>query len=671
MQTLAGKRYFEVRSFETIPEMLEQSVSLYSDKTAVCHRLMPDQDPEEITYRQLHADVSALATAVAAEHMAGGRIAIVGENSYHWILSYMAAVSGIAAVVPLDRLLPEAEILQLLKRGKVDTVFFDSAFMDLFKSSALSVPGLKNCICMRSGRLKNKAAVEFESIKGGTRKPEPDFDAAKAAYADGPAENVPRFFDMDDLLESGKNIQNRNENEYLDNLRIKRQQIDPDAMMSLLFTSGTTSMSKAVMLSQRNVCSDIIGTAGVVSLKPGIRMLSILPLHHTFENTCGLLMALYVGAGIYICDGLRYIQKNMNEYRTEMIIGVPAVFENFYQKINDSLAKTGKTKLVARMRPVTRVLRKIGIDLRRKIFHQILDAFGGSFYIGISGAAPIDPEIISFFDDIGVRILQGYGLTETSPIVAGCNSKVFVPGTVGQPVDGVVIGIDSETEGEPGEILVKGPIVMIGYYDDEEATSAVKDDQGWFHTGDIGRIDPKTNCLTITGRQKSMIVLKSGKKVFPEEVEHLINQNDFIRESMVWGEENESGDVIISAKFVLDEKALDEKHGLKPEDKEVQTMIDQLIKDVNAKMPSFKSIRQHVFSFKDMIKTTTLKIRRQIEIDKLKDMMSGQKLRWRELTGKNVDSYHDHDKDIPEDDLEGSEGQNNPVGSRDDDKGGR
>jgi long-chain acyl-CoA synthetase len=651
MQTLAGRRYYEVRHFETIPEMLEQSVSLYGDQTAVCHRLLPENNPEKITYRQLYADVLALATGLETLDMAAGRIAVVGENSYHWILSYLAAVSGTAVIVPLDRLLPEAEILQLLSRGKVDTIFFDSAFLNLFENSASSVPGLKNCICMRSGRLKNEAAARFDSMTG--------------------IENEPVFFDLTELLERGRKIIAQSREEQLERLRIRREQIDPDAMMSLLFTSGTTSMSKAVMLSQRNVCSDIIGTAGVVSLKPGIRMLSILPLHHTFENTCGLLMALYVGAGIFICDGLRYIQKNMKEYQTEMIIGVPAVFENFYQKINDTLDKTGKAKLVERMRPVTRILRKIGIDLRRKIFHQILEAFGGAFYLGISGAAPIDPEIIRFFDDIGVRILQGYGLTETSPIVAGCNSRLFVPGTVGQPVDGVMVGIDSETDGEPGEILVKGPIVMLGYYDDEEATRAVKDEQGWFHTGDIGRIDPKTNCLIITGRQKSMIVLKSGKKVFPEEVEHLINQNDFIKESMVWGEENESGVVIISAKFVLDEKALDEKHGLKPEDEEVQKLIDQLIKDVNASMPSFKSIRQHVFSFKDMIKTTTLKIRRQIEIDKLKNMMAGQKLRWRELTGKNIDRYHESDLSGPKDDADskGSADQNGSEHGSENDEG--
>ena len=422
--------------------------------------------------------------------------------------------------------------------------------------------------------------------------------------------------------------------------------IDPDALMALLFTSGTTSVAKAVMLSQRNVCSDVQAVASVVKLWPGIRMLSVLPLHHTFENTCGLYIGLYYGAEIHESDGLRHIQKNLQDYHIEMIVGVPVLFENFYNKVQATLQKTGKDKLVRRLLPITQGLRKVGIDLRRVLYKQILAAFGGSLQLGICGAAPIDPEIIRFFDAIGIHILQGYGLTETSPVAAGCNSKIFVPGTVGHPMGGIELAVDSETPGEPGEILVRGPIVMLGYYQDAAATAEVIDSEGWFHTGDIGRIDPATGCLSITGRQKSMIVLKSGKKVFPEEIEYLLGQDKLIKESLVWGEDDE-GDVVVSAKVVLDPDVLKEKLGQDASENQIRAHLDQLIREINSRLPSFKGIRQYVFSFQDMVKTTTLKIKRPIEIAGIREWLAHHKLRLKDITGKNIDHEHDEDKRQP------------------------
>ena len=408
-------------------------------------------------------------------------------------------------------------------------------------------------------------------------------------------------------------------------------------MMSLLFTSGTTSVAKAVMLSHANICADIRGLAGMVRLKPGIRLLSVLPLHHTFENTCGLFMALYVGAEIHECDGLRYIQKNLQEFGIDMVIGVPLLFANFYNKVQDSLAKSGKARLVRRLIPVTQALRRLGIDVRRLAYRQILDAFGGRLAMGICGAAPIDPAIVRFFDAIGIRILQGYGLTETSPVVCGCNSRIFVPGTVGQPVAGVDVAIDSQQPGDVGEILVRGPIVMMGYYRDPAATAEILDGDGWLHTGDLGRLDPKNNCISITGRVKSMIVLKNGKKVFPEELEYLIGQAGFVKESMVWGEKDADGEIVISAKLVVDKDALREKTGGADDENTTRRYLEQLIRDINAMMPSFKSIRYFVYSFQEMVKTTTLKIRRPIEIGRISDLMQQRQLKWREMTGRNLD----------------------------------
>ena len=399
------------------------------------------------------------------------------------------------------------------------------------------------------------------------------------------------------------------------------------------------------MLSHRNVCADIQGIAGMVKLKPGIRMLSVLPLHHTFENTCGLFMALYVGAQVHEMDGLRYIQKNMQEYGIDMIIGVPLLFANFYAKIQSTLVKTGKEQLIRKMIPLTQGLRRIGIDVRRLVYKRILEAFGGRLHLGICGAAPIDPEIIRFFDAIGVRILQGYGLTETSPVVCGCNSKVFVPGTVGRPVSGVDVAIDTEQAGDDGEILVKGPIVMMGYLDEPESTDSVIDQDGWFHTGDLGRIDPKTRCISITGRVKSMIVLNNGKKVFPEELEYLIGQTGWIKESLVWGDTEQDGDVIVTAKLVIDREKLGEILGLQNDESAIGQALDQIIADINSKLPSFKGIRRYVYSFQDMVKTTTLKVRRQVEISHLQEMMQRKKLQWRDLIGRNIDALDHGDQD--------------------------
>jgi long-chain acyl-CoA synthetase len=614
MQVIQGPSYFKVRSFANLREMLDQCVDLYGPMPAFRFREQLKSDPVSRSYSECRADCQALGTTLLHMGLGGGRLAIVGENSYIWCVAHVATVNGVGIAVPLDRLLPEEELIGLLERGEVDAVLYDASFQAVMEKAAGLLPRLRHLICLRPDRLKSDLAITWVAPDG---------------LAD--ANDGPSFYQLPDLLTTGQQLLHNGDQSYTG------MAIDPDALVSLLFTSGTTSQAKAVMLSHHNICADIRGLAGVVHLPAGIRMLSVLPLHHTFENTCGLFMALYVGGTIHECDGLRYIQKNMQEYGIEMIIGVPLLFSNFYVKIQDSLKKAGKDKLIARMIPLTQALRRVGIDLRRIIYKQILESFGGCLYMGICGAAPIDPEIIRFFDAIGVRILQGYGLTETAPVVSGCNSKIFVPGTVGRPLSGMSIAIDSENPGEPGEILIRGENVMLGYYKDNAATAEAIDSAGWFHSGDIGVLDPKTRCISITGRVKSMIVLKTGKKIFPEEIEHLIGQFNFIKESLVWGEKDSEGEVTISAKLVVDKEALEQKTGQAADDNTIRQHLEQLIRDINASLPSFKGIRQYVFSFQEMVKTTTLKIRRPIEIGLIGDLMQKQKLKWRELTGKNVD----------------------------------
>ncbi|MEA4890905.1 MAG: AMP-binding protein [Clostridiaceae bacterium] len=611
MQTVLGRQYFPVRPFDTLRDMLDQCAALYGSRTAFRYREHPQADPVTRTYEGFRQDCHALGTALVQMGLSGMRIAVIGENSYEWCVSFASIINGVGIVVPLDRLLPEDELFSLLNRGDVDAILYDGSFQTVIQKAAGQMPKLKKLVCLRPDHLR---------------------PADRPAAWDDPREPAAAgLYQLPDLLQYGRWLLAAGNRRYLDVV------LDPKALISLLFTSGTTSTAKAVMLSHANICADVRGLAGMVRLKPGIRLLSVLPLHHTFENTCGLFMALYVGAEIHECDGLRYIQKNMQEYGINMIIGVPLLFCNFYQKIHDTLIKTGKEQLIKHLIPMTQALRKIGIDLRRIIYKKILQAFGGGLQMGICGAAPIDPAIIRFFDSIGVRILQGYGLTETSPVVCGCNSRVFVPGTVGQPLPGVELAIDCDQLGENGEILVRGAIVMEGYYQNPEATKEVIDADGWFHTGDLGRLDPKNHCVSITGRVKSMIVLKNGKKVFPEELEYLINQSGFIKESLVWGDKDIDGDVYVSAKMVVDRDLFVQKTGHEADDNVIKQTLEQLIRDINASMPSFKGIHYYVYSFKEMVKTTTQKIRRPIEIAQISELMQKQKLKWRELTGMNLD----------------------------------
>ncbi len=633
MQIMKSETYFKARSFNDLREMLRQSVALYGNLPAFRFREQPGGEIIRRTYREVGTDTEALGNALLGLGLADEKIAVIGENSYRWAISHLAIVNGVGVSVPLDRLLKQDEILSLLERGNVAAVIFDKAYLDTMIIASERMPSIRAFVCMNGSK---KDSELFPGNSG--------------------------WHLFDSILSTGRDMLAAGAADFAN------RPIDPEQIASLLFTSGTTSMSKGVLLRNRNIAKDIVALAGVVKFPVGTRMLSILPLHHTFENTCGLMYGLYMGACICICDGLRYIQQNMEEYKINLLIGVPALFESFYRKVKDNIQKQGKEELIHKMIKLTRALRKVKIDLRRVVFGKIHKAFGGKFNIGICGAAPIDPEIIQFFDDIGVHILQGYGLTETSPVVAGCNSRVFVPGTVGHPLSGITLAIDNDTDGKEGEILVKGPVVMAGYYEDDDATAAVIDADGWFHTGDVGRVG-EHGCLTITGRLKSMIVLKSGKKVFPEEIEQLITRYPFIKESMVFGDVEPRGDVIINAKFVIDPQYL-QREGITEE--ELARRLEEVVREINLEMPDYKGIRNFVYSFKDLIKTTTLKVKRNNEISGIQEALDRAKVKLRKITGKNIDlldsmceitplgEISDEEAKMPDSEADGNADENTP-----------
>ncbi len=627
MQILNARSYFQVPEFDDLRTMIDRSVRLHGDRIAFRFRRAPRRDIETRTYARFREETDALGTALLALGLGGRRIAVIGENSYGWCLAHTAILNGVGVSVPLDRLLPEEEILALLECGEVDAVFHPPSFEPVLRRAAARLPRLKWRICIdRSLWQKDSdrpAALSF---------PDALDLASDRACGEAPAgvgKGAAVLLEMEDLLDAGAARLAAGDRAYLD------APLDPDALASLLFTSGTTSLSKAVMLSHRNLASDIRGMAQIIDFAPGTRLLSVLPLHHTFENTCGLFMALHIGGEICEADGLRYIQQNMQEYRIQLLIGVPLLFENFHRKLQEGIRKQGKERSVRIAIRLARLLRRLGIDVRPRLFAPLLEAFGGAWNAGICGAAPIEPAVLQFFDDIGVRIYQGYGLTETSPVVAGCNARVFVPGTVGHPIGGATLAVDAERPGDPGEILVRGPMVMKGYYQDEAATAeAIRD--GWFHTGDIGQVDRRGH-LRITGRLKSMIVLRNGKKVFPEEIEHLVGQSPMIRETLVWGNEVPDGEVEVCARFVLDMEEVRRSHGDGIDEPALRTLLDRVVAEANRHLPQFKTIRYYVFGFTEMIKTTTLKIKRPVEIDRIRQALEQASVQLREFTGHNID----------------------------------
>lgn len=632
MQICHGIKYFDAPPIFRLSDILRQGAQKYADRTALVFRERPsDQQLQKISYKQFAEDAAALQLGLIAEGEQGGRVAIVGDNSYPWMLTYLAVVEGRSVLVPLDRLLPGEELASLLQRGEVTSFVLDASMAESLRPFIKSCPNVRRWIVMQQQRLHKKEELEA-------------FSAEVEACGQ-------KFFLFEEVLELGRS---RRAGGQL----VEMQPLAADELAVLLFTSGTTASSKAVMLSNANICADIRALLETVHFKDPLQSLSFLPLHHTFENTCGFLSVLSLGGCIHLYDGLRYISKNLKEYQVHMIISVPTVFELMYRKILQNAEKTGQMKKLKFGLKLSRGLMALGIDLRRKIFKSILEEMGGNFYIAISGAAALDKKIIDFFYDIGVEILQGYGMTETAPVVAGCNTQKNKRGSCGFPLSGVTLAIDNEKDGEPGEILVKGDMVMLGYYQNDELNEECFTKDGWFRSGDIGRIDPESGALYLTGRTKSMIVLPSGKKVFPEEIETLLNQCPYVKESLLFEQADVNGDLVLSAKIVLDKEAMSQD-GQPLDGSNIQRLLEDTVKKTNEALPSFKGIRSYAYSFTEMLKTTTLKIKRGVEIQQLKDLLEKKKIGWRELIGRNLDQLEDENNGESEqeekDDIEGQD----------------
>jgi long-chain acyl-CoA synthetase len=496
------------------------------------------------------------------------RIAIIGKNRYEWVVSYLAVVNGTGIVIPLDKGLPEQEIEVSLKRSKADAIIFENSYIEMIeKIKNNNKTNVKEFICMD----------EQDEYK-----------------------NIPN------LIKEGKELLEKGNKEFLES------QIDCNKMSILLFTSGTTSNSKAVMLSHKNIASNIYSMTKSEDIRSTDTNIAFLPFHHTFGCT-GILMFLSRGATNVFCDGLRHIQKNLVEYKVSTFVCVPLLIESIYKKIWQEIEKTGQTKKVKFGLSLSKFLLKFGIDIRSKLFKQIVDKLGGKLRSVISGASGLDPKVAQGFRDFGISVVQGYGLTETSPVLAAESIRAYKTGSTGLPMPGVEIKINNPNEEGIGEIIAKGPNIMLGYYENEEETNKVLKD-GWFYTGDLAYMD-KEGFIFITGRQKNVIVLKNGKNIYPEELETLINNLPYVAESMVYGKEK-NDDLVVSVKVVYNKDYIKEKY---PEmsREELEKMIWEDIKEINKTMPNYKHIKNLIITDEEMIKTTTAKIKRFEEIKKL------------------------------------------------------
>ncbi len=567
-----NRKVYEPRKVNNFREMLEYSTTKYKDNIA--YRYKKDytaKQPEYIekTFGQVGKDVKALSTILLNKKLEGKRVILIGNNRYEWCISYLAITCGNMVVVPLDKALPDNEIQNLVTRSEAEIAIFDKKYIDIMKKIKEEPNSILNeLICMDN--------LKEEGI-----------------------ENI------NDLLIEGQKLLEQNNTQY------EKIAINPEKMSIMLFTSGTTNEPKAVMLSQKNICSNIQDLASWVQLGTKDTMLSFLPIHHTFECTVTFLFGFYSGATIAFCDGLKYIQKNLAEYKVSVFVAVPLVLETMYKKIQKAINDQGKTKLINTMVKISKLLLKCKIDIRKKVFKQILDNFGGNLRVVFYGSAPMNKDTIIGFNNFGIDLIQGYGLTETSPVVSAESDKEKRPGSIGLALPSLNVKISNPDENGEGEITVKGPSVMLGYYNNEEENKkALKD--GWFYTGDYGYID-KDGFIWITGRKKDIIVLRNGKNVYPQEIEFLINKLPYVKESLVYQRERNSTDTMLCAKIVYDEDIIKETFGDKTE-KEYKDLIFEEIKEINKTLPVFKHVKSISITTKEFVKTTTQKVKRYEEL---------------------------------------------------------
>lgn len=582
--------YKDIRNIVTLKDMLSSSVDLFGDNPAFWVKEKKGAPYKSISYKLLENDVKAIGTMLAQMGV-GKKIAVMGQGSYEWICTYLAIVNSGNIAVPIDKELSGAEIENLLKASECDTVFCTKG--DCKK--LYDIKGVENLIVMEIyGDRTDETANPVYTVK--------DFSRLKDKMQNS---NVTLWKDL--LLEGEELLKNGDTS-------FESIEIDPDEMTVILFTSGTTGIPKGVVLSHRNITSNIMDVCRVCHVKASDKTLSLLPIHHTYECTLGMLLILYRGASTAFCEGMKYIPQNMKEAENTIIIVVPRVLEMLHGRISKSVKKQGKEKLFRNMLNFNRRLKRLHINAGRKIFKSVIDEMGGKLRIVITGAAAISPQIYRDFEDMGLTILQGYGMTECTPLISGTpqraeRERYRKAGSVGATVSTGETKAINKDESGIGEILYRGPNVMKGYYNMPEATAEVIDEEGWLHTGDLGFIDPQ-GWIYLTGRVKNVIVTATGENVYPEEIEEFVNQNEFIEDSMVFPHKTTEGENV-GIQILPAMEPLSEKFGYEPNEEELNTFFKDLINELNQDLSVYKRIRDVFVRKEDFIRTTTKKIKRQ------------------------------------------------------------
>ena len=573
-------KYYEETHYKTVKEIFKRSIEKYKDNIYILERPNHDHKAkfEEFTYERFGNDAINLGTGLMKYlNLSNERIIIIGENTYYWYVSYFSILCGVGIAVPVDKELPNNEIENVIKRSHAAAVIYSKKKKDAIDKIKDNLPMVKYFIEMNSD----------EGVQG-------------------------RDVGIEHVIAEGKKLTDAGNTEYMD------VEIDPEEFKFLIFTSGTTSQAKGVMLCHRNLAENVNAVSKYVKIYERDRFFSVLPLHHTYESSIGALLPFANGSSVAICGGLRYIVPDMQEAKPTAMLAVPLLVESLYKKINQSIEKSGKAGLVNSMLHLTNALKSVGIDIKRKVFKEIYDNLGGNMRIIVSAAAPIDKKIGKWVQDIGIEFLQGYGLTETAPIAAltpECDPRV---GSVGLPVNCAQIKIHNPNENGEGEIWIKSQTLMLGYYEDEEATKEVVHD-GWFNSGDIGYQD-KDGYVYVTGRSKNVIVTQNGKNIYPEEIELLLSKIPEIQECMVYGKEVEGEkELIISVKVIPNMEEIENLHGKDLSEEEIHKIIWNKIKEVNKGLTSYKAIKNLEIKHDEFAKTTTMKIKRYVELQKDKE----------------------------------------------------
>ena len=560
--------------YTDLKDMLKQTGEAYGDRPAYIFKTEEKGKFRTITHKEFRNEINALGTVLINMGLKDKRIAIISENRYEWELSYLAIASGVGVVVPLDKSLPDNELESLILRSQVEAIIYSSKYDTIMGT-------LRD---KKNTNLKYFISMDLE-------------------------ENTQGIYSEKTLIEKGKKLLNEGDSTYLN------AKIDADKMGIMLFTSGTTAMSKAVMLSHKNLVTNVMDITQRFDLTEEDRFLSFLPLHHVFECTVGFLYPISIGGSIAFCEGVKHMADNIKEFGITAMISVPAVFDIIYRKVMKAIEKKGKLQNLEKGKKISNLLLKVKIDLRKQLFKEVHESLGPKLRLVVTGGAALDSETEKGFNDLGFDVEQGYGLTETAPVIAAETPKCRRLGSIGKKFPSVEVKIDNPDEEGIGELLAKGPSIMLGYYENEEATKDALDADGWFHTGDLARID-KDGFIYISGRKKSVIVLNNGKNVFPEEIETLLNKVEGIKESFVYEKKEDDGDVKVCVKIVYDKQLIKELYNIEGEEK-IKEFLWEKVKDVNRLMPKYKYVREMIISEEELIKTTTLKIKRHEEMKKI------------------------------------------------------